>query len=114
MLEQHEAVEEAEVEAEDNDKVIPVNKPITLSGDSIWDEDSGKNPESVNVESVTVSQSTDEGGDYAHISVKHDGPWTVYTDSGFEEAISEIVGFNVSIYRTRYARRRRSKFRRKH
>lgn len=95
-VKQHEAVEEAEVEAEDNDKVIPVNKPITLSGDSIWDEDNSKNPESVNVESVTVSQSTDEGGDYAHISVNHNGPWTVYTDSGFEEAISEIVGFNVS------------------
>ncbi len=96
-VKQHEAVEEVEeAEAEGNDKVIPVNKPITLSGDSIWDEDNSKNPESVNVESVTIDQSTDEGGDYAHVSVAHNGPWTVYTDSGFEEAISEIVGFKVS------------------
>jgi len=91
-VEQHEAVEEAE--AEGDDKVIPVNKPIQLRGDSIWDEGGG-NPESVNVESVTVDQTTDDGSDYAHVSVSHDGPWTVYTDSGFESEISKIVGFRV-------------------
>ena len=32
---------------------------------------------------------------YAHVSVSHDGPWTVYTDSGFESEISKIVGFRV-------------------
>lgn len=89
-VEQHEAVEEAE----GDDKVIPVNKPIQLRGDSIWDE-GGENPESVNVESVTVDQTTDDGSDYAHVSVSHDGPWTVYTDSGFESEISKIVGFKV-------------------
>ena len=26
---------------------------------------------------------------------QHNGPWTIYTDSGFEKAISEIVGFEV-------------------
>ena len=89
------SVDESLEEDEEGEKVITVNKPITLAGDSIWDKDDSKNPESVNVESVTVTQSTDEGGDYAHVSVSHNGPWTVYTDSGFEEAISEVVGFEV-------------------
>ena len=80
-------------EAEEGDKVIPVNKPISLRGDSIWDED-GKNPQSVNVTEVTVDQEMDED-EYAHVSVSHDGPWTVYTDSGFEAEISKIVGFDV-------------------
>ena len=78
---------------EGGEKVIPVNKPIQLRGDSIWDED-GKNPESVNVTEVTVTSEIDEDG-YAHVSVGHDGPWTVYTDSGFEAEISKIVGFDV-------------------
>jgi len=84
--------EEAGDEAEGSEKVIPVNKPISLRGDSIWNRE-GKNPESVNVTEVTVE---DEGDNYAHVNVKHDGPWTIYTDTGFEKAISEIVGFEVS------------------
>jgi len=79
---------------EGGEKVIPVNKPIQLRGDSIWDED-GKNPESVNVTEVTVTSEIDEDDGYAHVSVGHDGPWTVYTDSGFEAEISKIVGFDV-------------------
>jgi hypothetical protein len=78
---------------EEGEKVIPVNKPISLRGDSIWDED-GKNPESVNVTEVAIDKDMDED-DYAHVSVSHDGPWTVYTDSGFEAEISKIVGFDV-------------------
>ena len=26
----------------------------------------------------------------------HNGPWTIYTDSGFEKAISDIVGMEVT------------------
>ena len=87
------SVDESIEEAEGDDKVIPVNKPISLRGDSIWDED-GKNPESVNVTEVSIDKDMDED-DYAHVSVSHDGPWTVYTDSGFEAEISKIVGFDV-------------------
>ena len=90
-VEQHEAVEEADAE---DTKEIAVNKAIPLSGDSIWDE-KGENPESVNVESVSVTNDIDDDN-YASVNVKHDGPWTIYTDRGFEEAISEIVGFKVS------------------
>ena len=37
----------------------------------------------------------DEDDGYRKISVEHDGPWTIYTDSGFEKAISKMVGFKV-------------------
>ena len=79
---------------EENTKEIAVNKAIPLSGDSIWD-DKGQNPESVNVESISVTDDIDDDN-YASVNVKHDGPWTIYTDRGFEEAISKIVGFKVS------------------
>jgi hypothetical protein len=26
----------------------------------------------------------------------HDGPWTIYTDTGFEKAISEMIGMEVT------------------
>jgi len=89
-VEQHEAVEEA---AEEDTREIAVNKAIPLSGDSIWDE-KGENPKSVNVESVSVTNDLDDDN-YSSVNVKHDGPWTIYTDTGFEKAISEIVGFKV-------------------
>ena len=89
-VEQHEAVEEA---AEEDTREIAVNKAIPLSGDSIWDE-KGENPKSVNVESVSVTDDLDDDN-YSSVNVKHDGPWTIYTDTGFEKAISEIVGFKV-------------------
>lgn len=80
---------------EDEENAIQVNKPIQLRGDSIWDED-GKNPESVNITTITITKDEDDDNGYAHISVEHDGPWTVYTDSGFEAEVSKIVGFDVS------------------
>ena len=80
---------------EDEENAIQVNKPIQLRGDSIWDKD-GKNPESVNITTITIAKDEDDKNGYAHISVAHDGPWTVYTDSGFEAEVSKIVGFKVS------------------
>ena len=29
------------------------------------------------------------------VTVEHDGPWTIYTDSGFEKAISDMIGTEV-------------------
>ena len=37
----------------------------------------------------------DEDDGYRSVRVEHDGPWSIYTDSGFAKAISEIVGFEV-------------------
>ena len=71
--------------------------------DSIWDKE-GKNPKTVNVTKITITNPHAPGGymddepdeGYRSVNVEHDGPWTIYTDSGFEKAISQMVGFEVS------------------
>ena len=64
---------------------------IKLAGDSIWDKED-QNPKNVTVTDYDMDK--DEEG-YVSVTVEHDGPWTVYTDTGFEEAISEIIGMDV-------------------
>ena len=89
---------------EDDEEIqaIPA-KVVELAGDSIWDRD-GSNPKSVKVSKVTIENPYEPGGymdddeddGYRKVTVEHDGPWTIYTDSGFEEAISKMVGFKVT------------------
>ena len=84
------------------DKSMKVNKEVDLAGDSIWDKE-GENPAKVMVMSITIENPYDEGGymddeeddGYRSVRVEHNGPWSIYTDSGFSKAISEIVGFGV-------------------
>ena len=88
------SVEEAEAElatiSEDPSKPsFPIDVP--LAGDSIWDKD-GTNPESVTVTDYTFNE--DEEG-YVSVTVMHNGPWTIYTDTGFEQAISNMLGMDV-------------------
>ena len=86
--------DESVTEAEGR-RVIKVNKNIDLAGDSIWQGE--KRGEEVTyktfVHEITIN--TDEDG-YMSVSVKHEGPWTIYTDSGFEQEISGIIGTPVS------------------
>lgn len=63
---------------------------IPLAGDSIWDD--GSNPKSVTVTDYKFDK--DEEDDIS-LHVMHDGPWTIYSDTGFEKAISEIIGHDV-------------------
>jgi len=65
---------------------------IKLAGDSIWDRD-GENPDMVTM--TDYEMVTDKEG-YVEVVVEHDGPWTVYTDSGFEKHISEMIGMEVT------------------
>ena len=65
---------------------------VKLAGDSIWDKEKS-NPEMVTVTDVEVVEG-DEG--YVEVTVEHDGPWTIYTDTGFEEAISDMIDMEVS------------------
>ena len=67
---------------------------VELKGDSIWDRDpDNPNPDTVTVTNYSIDKD-DEG--YVSVTVEHDGPWTIYTDSGFEEAISDMIGMEVS------------------
>jgi hypothetical protein len=63
---------------------------VTLAGDSIWDY---AGPQTVTVTDVSVY--TDEDDGYTSISVEHDTTWDIYTDSGFESAISAALGYDV-------------------
>jgi len=65
-------------------------QPIKLAGDSIWDRD-GENPPSVTMTDYEV----EERDGMIEVVVEHDGPWTIYTDSGFEKAISDMIGTEV-------------------
>jgi hypothetical protein len=78
------------------------NVEVELAGDSIWDCEL----ERVTVTDITVSV-TDWGDNdiSTHVGVCYtvngisgeevEGSWRIYTDSGFEEAISDLLGFNV-------------------
>ena len=62
---------------------------VTLAGDSIWGYEG---PQTVTVTDISVYADED---DYKSISVEHDATWNIYTDSGFESAISEKLGYAV-------------------
>lgn len=65
-------------------------QPIKLAGDSIWDKEV-RNPPSVTMTDYEV----EERDGMIEVVVIHDGPWEVYTDSGFEKAISDMIGTEV-------------------
>jgi hypothetical protein len=78
------------------------NVEVQLAGDSAWDCEI----KAVTVKSIHIHESFDEDGDSSiHIAVCYDvdgvsgedveGSWRLYTDSGFEEAISELLGTTV-------------------
>ena len=62
---------------------------VALAGDSIWDY---AGPQTVSVSDISVY----EDEDYKMIEVAHNTTWNIYTDSGFEAAISEQLGYAVS------------------
>ena len=66
--------------------------PITveLAGDSIWDYDGPMTVTITDIKTWPV-----EGEDYAMIDVAHDTTWEIYTDTGFESAISDLLGYPV-------------------
>jgi hypothetical protein len=69
-------------------KTYSADMHVVLAGDSIWSNTKDK---VVHVTGVTVV----EEGDCVSVDVKHDATWDIYTDTAFERAISEAVGFAV-------------------
>ena len=63
---------------------------VTLAGDSIWGY---KGPQTVTVSDISVY--TDEDDGYTSIEVQDNTTWDIYTDSGFESAISAALGYDV-------------------
>ena len=57
-------------------------------GSSIWADTNGRK---VQVTAISVCEFTD----YKSVEVTHDSTWVIYTDKGFERAISKALGFTV-------------------
>ena len=95
--------EETPIEEDAGNKKIEVNKDIKLAMDSIWERDEENMTQMVYVKNITINNPHAPGGymddepddGYRQVNVEHDGPWTIYTDTGFEKAISDLVGFEV-------------------
>jgi hypothetical protein len=76
------------------------NVKVQLAGDSIWDCDL----EAVTVTSIHIHETFWEDTSTIHIAVcynvdgdaEYEGSWRLYTDSGFAEAISTLLGTDVS------------------
>ena len=68
---------------------------VQLAGNSIWDYEG---PMAVTVHNIVDEGSFDEEQypDYKHVSVMHDATWNIYTDTGFEQAISTVLGYDVT------------------
>ena len=76
------------------------NVLVQLAGDSCWDCEL----EAVTVTSIHVHENFDEDGDSSiHITVcytvdgdaEYEDSWRMYTDTGFEDAISALLGTDV-------------------
>lgn len=67
---------------------------VRCDGSSIWSDTKGK---VVTVDSISVMEhDADEDGDVmTQVYVQHDSTWDIYTDRGFEAAISDVLGFDV-------------------
>jgi len=69
---------------------------VKLAGDSLWD----CTLKTVTVTGIYIDETVyDEDDSYISINVAHtggDGSWRLYTDTGFEAAVSDLLGCDVS------------------
>lgn len=66
-----------------------VNRVVPCNGTSIWMYSDGVKPK---VDEIKLEITGKEWGDpFVYVWVKHNGPWEIYTDTGFERGISKIV-----------------------
>ena len=68
---------------------------VSLSGDSYWRKSYMSETEIVSIESITIREYDIDDEHYFDVYVRHDSDWTIYTDTGFEKAISAAIGHEV-------------------
>ncbi len=66
---------------------------VTTAGDGLWGCESGRKVHVTGISIVTNAYENELG---VMVNVTHDSTWDIYTDSEFERAISEVLGFKVS------------------
>ena len=62
---------------------------VKCDGTSLWGDTQNRQ---VHVTGATVIR---EAGEAVLVNVEHDSDWDIYTDKGFEQAISAALGFEV-------------------
>ena len=71
-----------------------VEGSVALAGDSIWDYDYDEHGYEVKVTHIGVTEYDDEDANKS-VYVTHNAGWQIYTDTGFERSISNLLGFAV-------------------
>jgi hypothetical protein len=71
-----------------------VEGTATLAGDSAWNYDYDKLGYEVKVTHIGVTEYDDENTNLC-IYVEHDTGWQIYSDTGFEQSISDLLGYDV-------------------
>ena len=77
----------------ETERMIESRIAVSLSGDSYWRKSSGS--EIVSIESITIREYDMDDEHYFDVYDRHDSEWTIYTDTGFERAISAAIGHEV-------------------
>ena len=84
--------ERIDMRQNETQRTIESRIAIETAGDSYWRE-SGS--EIVSIHSITIREYDMDDEHYFDVYVRHDSDWTIYTDSGFERAISDAIGHEV-------------------
>ena len=79
----------------DDDEAVTVTRyevegHAVLAGDSMWGYNYDRDGEDVRVRSITVIEHDEDDG-FVTVNVEHDASWRIYTDTGFEHSISELL-----------------------
>ena len=65
---------------------------VTCAGDGLWGCEAGRK---VRVTSIDFNTTAFDNEVDVQVHVGHDSEWDIYTDTAFERAISEALGFRV-------------------
>ena len=84
--------ERIDMRQKETERTIESRIAIETAGDSYWRE-SGS--EIVSIHSITIREYDMDDEHYFDVYVRHDSDWTIYTDTGFERAISAAIGHEV-------------------
>ena len=79
----------------ETERTIESRIAVSLSGDSYWRTSFMSETEIVTIESITIREYDIDEYHFFDVYVRHDSDWRIYTDSGFERAISNAIGHEV-------------------
>ena len=73
-----------------------VDGNVKLAMDSIWDYNGSDTVAVKSIQVIETVDSEDNDSNYTMVNVEHNTTWQIYTDSGFENAISKTLNMDVS------------------